>query len=155
MFGAMNEKQSTGDLTAGATVFDMVDRLALLKEQEDDLRQRRWDIEARLAEELQFLKTLADAGKNSGSKTFKVEDGEGNTLKVKLAQNFTHRLDASALQDVLGHFEEARVEPPVRYKPEPIMSQVDALQAAHPQLWRAFQRALTSTPSKIGVTVVK
>lgn len=146
---------ASGDLTATATVFEMVDRLALLKEQEDNLRARRWAIEAALVEALQFQQVLARQGKNSGSKTFNVEDTEGSKLKVQLTQSFSHKLDAATLKEVAQVFEAEGVMLPVRMKPEPIMAQLDGLQAMHPSLWKTFQRALTSTPNKVGVTVVK
>ena len=128
-------------------MFDIADRLALVKEQEAQIQVRRIALEKRLVAALGF-------DKPKGSKTYPIKDDQGETVfKVAIDQPVRAHIDQAGWRAIADKFETGQVPIPVRTKFEADAAAVKALQVASPELFMLFCRNAYSTrPGKISVS---
>lgn len=149
----MSELPTTAlDLTDDATPFEIADRLALLKLQEEAIRNRRIAVEARLIQALDFPRSLNRP--NAKSRTWKLDDKLSDAvISVTLKKNEKLKLEPADLDAVRD-----RIPPellPVRVKEEVDAKAYTALQADNPELAALFSRAVVRVPQKTGVEFPK
>ena len=142
------------DITHDATLFEIADRLALIKLKEEDFRGRRIALEARLIQEIDFYSVMDKAGKAEGSKTFTLADDLSDAkLRVTLTRKLSHKIEPSDLANIRDRIPVELL--PVRVKEEPDMTALKKLRKSHPEVATLFSRALVSMPAKTGVAFPK
>jgi len=110
-----------------------------VKLREEDAREERYRLEERIADLV---------GRKSEGSTTKVVAGG----RLKLTHRVNRRLDEDAFDRIRGELPAGYAENLVRYKPSLILENYRWIEENDPDAFRLVARAVTTKPSKVGVS---
>jgi len=118
---------------------ELVTQWRSVKLREEDAKLERYALEERIAD--------AVGRKSEGSTTREVAGG-----KLKLTHRVNRTLDADAFERIRGELPAGYAENLVRYKASLVLDHYRWLEENDPETFRILARAVTSKPSKVGVS---